>query len=312
MTSHLKLRPPSHPYPGERAGERGERHKTSEHRSNRKTAPVLESISSPASRALSPSPLPFHQPLRGYLRRTGERESAFGASHAARGFSLLELLLAMAMAAMLALSLYTAMNVALRAKASANASLEPTRAAMIAMDLIQQDFQSVPPPGDSTGNTVPLSGAFYGEHLPAAGGDNDSVEFHSIGADPIEGDPIDAPPLSEGIRRIHLQVRVDGAASVLVRRVTRNLLPASEPAVQEEILCRNVRSFGLRYYDGVAWQEDWDSTTLDDNLPLAVAITLELGEPNADAAVKKVTRVIPLPCAKPIAGTESMMFGGAQ
>jgi len=230
----------------------------------------------------------------------------------AGGFSLLELLLAMAMAAMLALSLYTAMNVALRAKSSANASLEPTRAAMIAMDLIQQDFQSVPPPGDSAADTIPLSGSFYGEHLPAAGGDNDSVEFYSIGADTIEGDPVDAPPLSEGIRRIHLQVQSDAGGSVLVRRVTRNLMPSSEPAVEEEILCRNVRSFALRYYDGVAWQEEWDSTTLEDNLPLAVAITLELGEPNADAATKRVTRVVPLPCAKLISGTESMLLGGAQ
>jgi general secretion pathway protein J len=232
---------------------------------------------------------------------------------ASRGFSLLELLLAMAMAAMLALSLYTAMNVALRAKSSANASLEPTRAAMIAMDLIQQDFQSVPPPGDSTADTLPLSGPFYAEHLPAAGGDNDSVEFYSIGADTIEGDPVDAPPLSEGIRRIHLQVEADSVnGSVLVRRVTRNLMPSSEPVVDEEILCRNVRSFALRYYDGVAWQEDWDSTTLEDNLPLAVAITLELGEANADAATKRVTRVVPLPCAKLISGTESMMLGGVQ
>ena len=153
-----------------------------------------------------------------------------------RGFTLLELLLALAMAAMLALSLYTAMNVALRARTSAGASLEPTRAAMIAMELIQQDFQSVPPPGDSAADAIPLRGPFYGEHLPAAGGDNDQVEFCSIGADTVEGDPANASPLSEGIRRIHLQVQTDGNGSALVRRVTRNLRPSSEPQVEEEIL----------------------------------------------------------------------------
>ena len=306
MTSHFEMRPPSSSYPGERAGERGERRETSEHRPNGKTAPGFRSSASPTSCALGPSPLPSP-------RRTGKREDALCAHPAARGFSLLELLLAMAMAAMLALSLYTAMNVALRAKSSANASLEPTRAAMIAMDLIQQDFQSVPPPGDSTDDDIPLSGPFYGEHLPAAGGgDNDSVEFYSIGADAIEGDSANAPPLSEGVRRIHLQVQSDASGSVLVRRVTRNLMPSSEPAVEEEILCRNVRSFALRYYDGVAWQEEWDSTMLEDNLPLAVAITLELGEPNADVATKRVTRVVPLPCAKLISGTETMLLGGIQ
>ena len=304
MTSHFERRTPSHRYSGERAGEMGERRETSGRRANGKTAPVCESIASPMSDALSPSPLPSP-------RGTGEREGAFRRALAARGFTLLELLLALAMAAMLALSLYTAMNVALRARTSAGASLEPTRAAMIAMDLIQQDFQSVTPPGDSAADAIPLRGPFYGEHLPAAGGDKDQVEFCSIGTDTTEGDPANAPPLSEGIRRVHLQVQTEGAASVLLRRVTRNLRPSSEPQVEEEILCRNVRSLSLRYFDGVAWLEDWDSTTLEDNLPLAVAITLELGEPAADAPTKRVTRVVPLPCAKPLSGTESMMFGGA-
>ena len=304
MTSHFEWHTPSHRCSGERAGERGERRETSGRLANGKTAPVRESIASPMSDALRPSPRPSP-------RGTGEREGASCRVRAARGFTLLELLLALAMAAMLALSLYTAMNVALRARTSAGASLEPTRAAMIAMDLIQQDFQSVPPPGDSAADAIPLRGPFYGEHLPAGEGDNDQVEFCSIGADAVGTDPVDAPPLAEGIRRIHLQVQTDGNGSALVRRVTRNLRPSSEPQVEEEILCRNVRSFSLRYFDGVAWLEDWDSTTLEDNLPLAVAITLELGEPTPDAPTKRVTRVVPLPCAKPLSGTESMMFGGA-
>ena len=67
MTIHYETRPPSSPYPGERAGERGERRETSVHRPNGKTAPVFESSASPTSGALSPSPLPSP-------RRTGERE----------------------------------------------------------------------------------------------------------------------------------------------------------------------------------------------------------------------------------------------
>lgn len=223
-----------------------------------------------------------------------------------RGFSLLELLLAMAMAAMLALSLYTAMNVALRARTSANAAIEPTRTGMIAIDLVQRDFESVPPP------TGTLGGPFYGAHQPSGLGDNDQIEFCTIGADPIEGDPADAPPLSDGIRRIELYVRDDGASPVLVRRVTRNLMPASEPLAEEEILCRNVRSFSLRYYDGIAWQDNWDSTTVEDALPLAVAITIELGDTNRDNPGQRVTRVVPLACAKPTAGSEMMMLGGVQ
>jgi hypothetical protein len=218
----------------------------------------------------------------------------------------------MAMAAMLALSLYAAMNVALRARTSAENAIAPTRAGMIAIDLVQRDFESVPPPADSTSDTLSLGGSFYATHQPAGTGDNDQVEFFSIGADPIEGDPADASPLSEGVRRIELYVQSDGPSPVLIRRVTRNLLPAAEAPAEEEVLCRNVRSFSLRYYDGIAWQEDWDSTTLEDALPLAVAITLELGDSDPNKPAKRVTRVVPLACAPPAASTDMTMIGGAQ
>jgi len=214
------------------------------------------------------------------------------------GFSLLELLLAMAMAAMLSLSLFMAMNVTIRARRSAFASIEPARAGSIAIDLVQRDLDSVPPPVGT------LNGPFYGEHQSGGmegSGDNDSVEFCSIGADPIKGNPTDASPLAEGARRIEFYVNTDGPQPTLIRRVTRNLMPASEAHAEEEILARGVRSFSLRYFDGTAWQESWDSTSFDDSLPLAVSITLELGDPKAEAPGHRVTRVVPLACAKPYA-----------
>ena len=207
------------------------------------------------------------------------------------GFSLLELVLAMSMAAMLALTLYTAMNVTIRAQRSAARAVEPTRAAVVACDLLRQDFESIPPP------TGILAGQFVGVHQPgASGGDADAVQFCTIGAD---AGAADDDPLSEGIRRVELLVRTDVSPPALVRRVTRNLLASTEPLVEEEILCRNVRSFSLRYYDGYAWQESWDSTTLGDVLPIAVGITLEVGDDAGGPSPRRISRVIELSCAKP-------------
>jgi prepilin-type N-terminal cleavage/methylation domain-containing protein len=209
-----------------------------------------------------------------------------------RGFSLLELILAMTMAAMLALSLYTAMSVTIRARRSAALAVEPTRAAVIAADLLRRDLESVLPP------TGVLAGPFIGVHLAGtSGGDSDTAQFCTIGADPR---PIDAisPPLSEGIRRVELLVIEDASPPLLVRRVTRNLLASTEPQVEDEIICRGVRSFSLRYFDGLSWQENWDSTTLGDVLPMAVSITLELDDP-ALQTPRRITRVVPLSCAQP-------------
>ncbi|HEV8292326.1 MAG TPA: type II secretion system protein GspJ, partial [Tepidisphaeraceae bacterium] len=53
---------------------------------------------------------------------------------------------------------------------------------------------------------------------------------------------------------------------------------------EEEILCRNVRSFALRYYDGTQWYEEWDSTQMGDILPLAVQVDLQI-QTSADSQV---------------------------
>lgn len=217
--------------------------------------------------------------------------------HAARGFTLIELTLSMAMVAMLALSMYTALQVAQQARRNGTASVEQTRAISIAAEVIRQDFESVLPP------TGQLAGPFVGIRqmgANASGGDADQVEFFSIGQDePVPADHA----LGEGIRKIQLLVRTDVAPPVLVRRVTRNLLPQVEPRVEEEVICRDVRSFSVKYFDGLAWQENWDSTTLGDVLPMAVAVTLEVNDPTAttpESAVRRMTRVFPLSCAKPV------------
>ena len=224
------------------------------------------------------------------------------------GFTLIELTLAMAMTAMLALSMYTALSVAQQARRNASASVEQSRTISIAADILGRDFESVLPP------TGQLAGPFVGIRQAGAsgnGGDFDQMEFFSLGEDePARPDY----PLAEGIRTIQFFVRSDaGASHALVRRVTRNLLPTIEPTAEEEVICRDVRSFSVRYFDGLAWQESWDSTTLGDVLPTSVAITLEVDDPTAatrEASVRRVTRVFPLSCARPVDPLSAL--GGTQ
>lgn len=228
---------------------------------------------------------------------------------ARRAFSLIELTLAMAMVAMLALSLYSAFRVVTNARRSATAAVERTRALAIASDILRQDFESVPQP------TGVFAGPFIGTHQTGAGGDNDTIEFYAFGSDPVPADapPDEQQPLAEGIRRVELYVDSSAGSPVLVRRITRNLLPSSEALGEDEIICRDVRGFSARYFDGSFWQDSWDSTTVGDVLPTAVSITLELEDPEARAAgqpgTRRVTRVFNLACAQPIDGLSGMGGG---
>lgn len=183
------------------------------------------------------------------------------------GFTLLELILALGMISMLAVSLYATLRVAFKARESATAGILPMRSANIAMEMLEQDLESALPP------TGVLAGAFIGQHLGDAMSSSDTLEFYCIGT----SDAID-PPRSAGIRRVSLGVMAspDGRGNVLIRRIYSNLLSPTEAVPDDEILCRNVRSFSMRYFDGTSWQDDWDSTQMGDVLPVAVEVNLTI------------------------------------
>jgi hypothetical protein len=83
------------------------------------------------------------------------------------------------------------------------------------------------------------------------------------------------------VQRVQLLLRpgagTDGA--VLVRRVTRNVLAPVEEPQEEEIICRSITAFTIRYYDGLQWADTWDSAINGNTLPMAYEVTLEVAGP---------------------------------
>ena len=203
---------------------------------------------------------------------------------------MLELLLASAMVTMIGLTLYAAMGIGFRARGSAANQVSAMREAAVAMELVQQDLQSVVKPGGV------LAGSFVGYAMGSADVKADSLEFHALGRD--AGD-IDSP-LADGVRRVELALRTDVSPPVLVRHVERNLLALAQQEPEDEILARNVRSFGVRYYDGYSWLTEWDSSLQSHALPLAVELTIELNEPRPNDATKpyRLTQIVPLSCGQ--------------
>ena len=226
-----------------------------------------------------------------------------------RGFTLLELTLATSIVAIVALSLYSAMSIAFRARTSATAQTEAAREMSIALDIIAADFQSalpLPPAadggeGEMSAYVPTLAGAFVGTSAAggADGGRADTVRFHAFGRDADAADS----PLGDGARFVELELSTETTPPVLVRRVNRNLradggsmlIDLAEEATEEPLL-GGVRSFELRYHDGYAWLDDWDSFAHGDVLPLAVEITLELDAPapRRPGEFYRATQVVPL------------------
>lgn len=213
-----------------------------------------------------------------------------------RAFTLLEMVVATALTAVLAGSLYATLYIAFKARRSASSAVEEVRKVELAIELIRADIQSAVVPSGV------LAGAFVGdEGTDTFGRVCDALLLHCTAP---------GPELAEGtgdVRMVELacEQAEEGTGLVLVRRVTTNLLAPTTREPQEEVLCRGVYAFGLRYFDGTDWQDNWDSSTQDNVLPSAVEVTLQLqhDEPSeTDEGGYGTLRVFLVPCSSVTAG----------
>jgi prepilin-type N-terminal cleavage/methylation domain-containing protein len=220
-----------------------------------------------------------------------------------KAFTLLEVMAATVMIAVLAGSLYSTLHTGFQARRSATESLAPVRSANMAMEFLRQDFDGAVPP-----NGI-LKGAFTGQSLvDGAGRPSDAVTFYNAAPAVME-----VNFLAGDIQKIELFCQPDpgGTGQLLLRRVTRNLLSPVLLQIEPEVIARNVNAFRLRYYNGVDWEDMWDSTVMDSTLPTAVEITLVMAgnSQRGNAAGPIVRSVILLQCGESI---EAQIAGGLE
>ena len=196
------------------------------------------------------------------------------------GFTLLELLVAMGLMIVAASCLYTALYTGFRAHHSAISAVEPTSLAINTIELLKQDILGVLPPGSG------LAGAFTGTDSTGLNGvDNDELAFYTTHVF------TDEEQVAGGLGQIQLLLEEDPDEDydsyLLVRRVTTNLLAPREVEPEEQVLCRNVISLNLRYFDGDDWVDAWDSAADANSLPLAVEIDIEIAHNGKNGAGQK-------------------------
>ena len=213
------------------------------------------------------------------------------------GFTLLELVVALLMVAILAGSLYMSMMSAFKAKASAESAIEPARTAELAMEFIRNDLENALVPHDPSTYTSQwqyLAGSFEGTDGTETGTDAADLTLFTT------ADMKEHPTANGEIKEVELTLEVPTGSTqrCLVRKCSRNLLSELTVTPDEEILCRGVQGFTMRYFDGSNWDTSWDSTAEDNTLPAAVEVTMTLdrGTPREPRPMTFV-RVFPMACS---------------
>jgi prepilin-type N-terminal cleavage/methylation domain-containing protein len=237
-----------------------------------------------------------------------------GAAHRP-AFTLLEVLLASAIAALLMAALYVSMEVQLN---HAQAGREAVNESTVARNLIariEADLAGTISPitatvavksttGDVAADVVtPLSGGVIGDNTVLTVWAS-RVPQVPTGADAVNAD---MQQLASGdVRRISYWMAEGGLARQDLDRVTADdedsQLPPNVTNEQQYILAPEVTDLVVRYFDGTAWQDSWDGTVLgaDGKTPIgpprAVEITLSIrkagADPNDTAAVQSYRHVV--------------------
>lgn len=197
----------------------------------------------------------------------------------ARAFTLIEVLLAVSIFAIVLGAINSVFFGALRLRNKTTESFETALPLQQTVNIIQKDIEGLMLPGGR------LSGSFTTER----GGLSNNVTFIGERTTPdiyTSSGPVGASAHWADVQKVayFLAVPTNSAAVTadsgkdLVRQVTSNLLPVNLEGTEVQWLMSGVKAMALYYYDGSSWADSWTYT----NLPTAIKVQIALANDNAD------------------------------
>jgi type II secretion system protein J len=197
----------------------------------------------------------------------------------APGFTLIELILAIGIAAVVLIAVNAAFFTAVHLSSDTADMVDAASPVDAAMAFIRRDLEcSVTP---TNGTSKILSGGFRaGDNLTSVGvSDPVAVEMFTA-----TGATSDSAPWGD-IQRVTYELKsaIDPSGGRgLYRSVTRNLLAVTTPDVTEQLMLNGVASMKFSCFDGTQWNDTWDTTdpnAFNTNLPVAVRVDIKMAGP---------------------------------
>jgi type II secretion system protein J len=191
------------------------------------------------------------------------------------GFTLIEMILAIGVAAIVLVTVCTIFFAGLRLRQSTQALVDDATPIDQALTTMERDLRCVTIPTNGTSKV--LSGGFrVGDIVSSGNGSPVAIELYTA-----TGELGDKKPWGE-IQRVTYELRDptdrNARGKDLIRSVTRDLLSTATPQVEDQWMMGGVQSITFSCYDGAQWWPTWDTTGLtsaNTNLPAAVRVDIQ-------------------------------------
>lgn len=204
------------------------------------------------------------------------------------GFTLLELLIGIAVGAVVLVVIQTTFFGALRLHNTTHARIDEDLVLTRALGIIRQDFAGILLPGGTLSGQL-QSTTFSSTSTGTTPGDRVTPDlFTSSGK--VDG----WNPFSE-VQKISYTLAASSdprAGRDLIRVVTRNLLPVQEALPEEQIILPGVQSASVEFYDGAGWTDTWDSEATT-SLPTAIKLVLAMADSPAQSSAP-IELIVPI------------------
>jgi len=215
-----------------------------------------------------------------------------GRSSARAAFTLIEMILAIGIAAIVLICVNAALFTALHLREATVDMVDAESPVDSAVSYLKRDLECCVTPTNGTSKV--LSGDFRaGVGINSVGVSGDvAIEMYTA-----TGSLSDNAPWAD-IQRVTYELKTPADLSApgrdLYRSVVRNLLPVATPTVDDQFMLSGVSSIKFSCYDGAQWQETWDTTSAgspNTNLPKAVRVDIQMA---GNAAAQPVEIVVPI------------------
>jgi type II secretory pathway pseudopilin PulG len=208
-------------------------------------------------------------------------------------FTLIEMVLAIGVSAMVLIAVNTALFASLRLRDATSNAVDAAAPVDQAVSFIRRDLQCLVT--TTNGTSKVLSGGFKAGNVSSPGVPG-AVAVEMYTATGVLSDNVPWADIQRVTYELKQPNNRDAVGLDLYRSVVRNLLTLTTPDVEDQFMLSGVQDIRFACFDGAIWQDNWDTagvTSTYTNLPLAVRVDIQMAGNNA-ANANLIELVVPI------------------